>query len=149
MSRRGRYAIRVMIDLAEHMNGKYIPTKEIADRQDVSLKYMTKIIQVLTKSGMLDGQHGKGGGYKLSRDPAEYCAGYILRLTEGTLAPVACIDETDCKCDRAYECRTRPMWNELDKLISEYLDGITIADLMEGNAANNYVSDVVRNNALV
>ena len=139
VSTRGRYAIRVMIDLAEHMNGKYIPMKEIADRQDVSLKYMTKIMQVLTKSGMLDGQHGKGGGYKLNRDPEEYRVGDILRLTEGTLAPVACIDETDCKCDRSFECRTRPMWNELDKLISEYLDGITIADLMEGNTADNYV----------
>nr|WP_298875201.1 RrF2 family transcriptional regulator [uncultured Mogibacterium sp.] len=139
VSTRGRYAIRVMIDLAEHMNGKYIPMKEIADRQDVSLKYMTKIMQVLTKSGMLDGQHGKGGGYKLNRDPVEYRIGDILRLTEGTLAPVSCIDETDCKCDRSYECRTRPMWNELDKLISEYLDGITIADLMKGDAADNYV----------
>lgn len=139
VSTRGRYAIRVMIDLAEHMNGKYIPMKEIADRQDVSLKYMTKIMQALTKSGMLDGQHGKGGGYKLNRDPEEYRVGDILRLTEGTLAPIACIDETDCKCDRSFECRTRPMWNELDKLISEYLDGITIADLMEGNTADNYV----------
>ena len=139
VSTRGRYAIRVMIDLAEHMNGKYIPMKEIADRQDVSLKYMTKIMQALTKSGMLDGQHGKGGGYKLNRDPEEYRVGDILRLTEGTLAPVACIDKTDCKCDRSFECRTRPMWNELDKLISEYLDGITIADLMEGNTADNYV----------
>ena len=139
VSTRGRYAIRVMIDLAEHMNGKYIPMKEIADRQDVSLKYMTKIMQALTKSGMLDGQHGKGGGYKLNRDPEEYRVGDILRLTEVTLAPVACIDETDCKCDRSFECRTRPMWNELDKLISEYLDGITIADLMEGNTADNYV----------
>ena len=139
VSTRGRYAIRVMIDLAEHMNGKYIPMKEIADRQDVSLKYMTKIMQALTKSGMLDGKHGKGGGYKLNRDPEEYRVGDILRLTEGTLAPVACIDETDCKCDRSFECRTRPMWNELDKLISEYLDGITIADLMEGNTADNYV----------
>ena len=139
VSTRGRYAIRVMIDLAEHMNGKYIPMKEIADRQDVSLKYMTKIMQALTKSGMLDGQHGKGGGYKLNRDPEEYRVGDILRLTEGTLAPVACIDETDCKCDRSFECRTRPMWNELDKLISEYLDGITIADLMVGNTADNYV----------
>ena len=139
VSTRGRYAIRVMIDLAEHMNGKYIPMKEIADRQDVSLKYMTKIMQALTKSGMLDGQHGKGGGYKLNRNPEEYRVGDILRLTEGTLAPVACIDETDCKCDRSFECRTRPMWNELDKLISEYLDGITIADLMEGNTADNYV----------
>lgn len=139
VSTRGRYAIRVMIDLAEHMNGKYIPMKEIADRQDVSLKYMTKIMQALTKSGMLDGQHGKGGGYKLNRDPEEYRVGDILRLTEGTLAPVACLDETDCKCDRSFECRTRPMWNELDKLISEYLDGITIADLMEGNTADNYI----------
>ena len=97
VSTRGRYAIRVMIDLAEHMNGKYIPMKEIADRQDVSLKYMTKIMQALTKSGMLDGQHGKGGGYKLNRDPEEYRVGDILRLTEGTLAPVDCIAETECK----------------------------------------------------
>ena len=139
VSTRGRYAIRVMIDLAEHMNGKYIPMKEIADRQEVSLKYMTKIMQALTKSGLLDGQHGKGGGYKLNREPADYRVGDILRLTEGTLAPVACLDVTDCRCDRAAECRTRPMWNELDRIINEYLDGITIADLMEEDAADNYI----------
>jgi Rrf2 family protein len=139
VSTRGRYAIRVMIDLAEHRHGKFIPMKEIADRQEVSLKYMTKIMQALTKSGLLDGQHGKGGGYKLNREPADYRVGDILRLTEGTLAPVACLDVTDCRCDRAAECRTRPMWNELDRIINEYLDGITIADLMEEDAADNYI----------
>lgn len=128
-----------MIDLAEHRHGKFIPMKEIADRQEVSLKYMTKIMQALTKSGLLDGQHGKGGGYKLNREPADYRVGDILRLTEGTLAPVACLDVTDCRCDRAAECRTRPMWNELDRIINEYLDGITIADLMEEDAADNYI----------
>ena len=139
VSTRGRYAIRVMIDLAEHRHGKFIPMKEIADRQEVSLKYMTKIMQALTKSGLLDGQHGKGGGYKLNREPADYRVGDILRLTEGTIAPVACLDVTDCRCDRAAECRTRPMWNELDRIINEYLDGITIADLMEEDAADNYI----------
>ena len=139
VSTRGRYAIRVMIDLAEHRHGKFIPMKEIADRQEVSLKYMTKIMQALTKSGLLDGQHGKGGGYKLNRELADYRVGDILRLTEGTLAPVACLDVTDCRCDRAAECRTRPMWNELDRIINEYLDGITIADLMEEDAADNYI----------
>lgn len=139
VSTRGRYAIRVMIDLAEHRHGKFIPMKEIADRQEVSLKYMTKIMQALTKSGLLDGQHGKGGGYKLNREPADYRVGDILRLTEGTLTPVACLDVTDCRCDRAAECRTRPMWNELDRIINEYLDGITIADLMEEDAADNYI----------
>ena len=139
VSTRGRYAIRVMIDLAEHRHGKFIPMKEIADRQEVSLKYMTKIMQALTKSGLLDGQHRKGGGYKLNREPADYRVGDILRLTEGTLAPVACLDVTDCRCDRAAECRTRPMWNELDRIINEYLDGITIADLMEEDAADNYI----------
>ena len=139
VSTRGRYAIRVMIDLAEHRHGKFIPMKEIADRQEVSLKYMTKIMQALTKSGLLDGQHGKGGGYKLNREPADYRVGDILRLTEGTLAPVACLDVTDCRCDRAAECRTRPMWNELDRIINEYWDGITIADLMEEDAADNYI----------
>lgn len=125
--------------MAEHRHGKFIPMKEIADRQEVSLKYMTKIMQALTKSGLLDGQHGKGGGYKLNREPADYRVGDILRLTEGTLAPVACLDVTDCRCDRAAECRTRPMWNELDRIINEYLDGITIADLMEEDAADNYI----------
>lgn len=139
VSTRGRYAIRVMIDLAEHRHGNFIPMKEIADRQEVSLKYMTKIMQALTKSGLLDGQHGKGGGYKLNREPADYRVGDILRLTEGTLAPVACLDEIDCRCDRSAECRTRPMWNELDRIINEYLDGITIADLMEDDAADNYI----------
>ena len=139
VSTRGRYAIRVMIDLAEHRHGKFIPMKEIADRQEVSLKYMTKIMQALTKSGLLDGQHGKGGGYKLNREPADYRVGDILRLTEGTLAPVACLDVSDWRCDRAAECRTRAMWNELDRIINEYLDGITIADLMEEDAADNYI----------
>lgn len=139
VSTRGRYAIRVMIDLAEHRHGNFIPMKEIADRQEVSLKYMTKIMQALTKSGLLDGQHGKGGGYKLNSEPADYRVGDILRLTEGTLAPVAGLDETDCRCDRSAECRTRPMWNELDRIINEYLDGITIADLMDEDAADNYI----------
>lgn len=139
VSTRGRYAIRVMIDLAEHMNGLYTPMKEIADRQGVSIKYMTKIMHMLTEAGMLDGQHGKGGGYKLNKPADEYRIGDILYITEGTLAPVSCLEDKPCSCERAGDCRTLPMWQELDKIINNYLNGITLADLMKGDAADNYV----------
>lgn len=131
ISTRGRYALRVMIDLAEHYNGSYIPMKEVAERQELSLKYLERIIPVLTKAGLIEGVHGKGGGYRLSHTPQECCIGDILRLTEGTLAPVACLEGGAKPCERAAECRTLSMWSKFNDITNEYFNGITIADLMK------------------
>jgi len=130
VSTRGRYALRVMIDLAEHSSGEYVAMKEVAERQEISLKYLEKILPVLVSNGLIEGMHGKGGGYKLTRRPEEYKVGEILRLTEGDLAPVACLGADAEMCPRTGECRTRPMWDELDRIINRYLDSVTIAALM-------------------
>ena len=131
VSTRGRYALRVMIDLAEHNTGEYIPLKEISDRQDISKKYLESIIALLVKEDFLEGLRGKGGGYRLVKQPEEYTVRSILLLTEGTLAPVVCLaDEKQC-CQRAAECKTLPMWKKLDSLINDYLESVTIAQLME------------------
>ena len=122
VSTKGRYALRVMIDLAEHDDGLYIPLKEIAARQDISEKYLESIVKLLTRNGDLVGVRGKGGGYRLTRSPEEYTVGSILRLTEGGLAPVGCPGLDSRSCDRAEDCRTLPMWRELDKLINDYLE---------------------------
>lgn len=131
ISTRGRYALRVIIDLAEQSGKQYIPMKEVAGRQQISLKYLEQILPVLTKNNIIEGIHGKGGGYRLCRDPGNYTVGEILRLTEGDLAPVACLGGGKSEgCPRIAECRTLPMWTELDKLVNNFFDGITIADLM-------------------
>ncbi|MBR2666847.1 MAG: RrF2 family transcriptional regulator [Oscillospiraceae bacterium] len=136
VSTRGRYALRVMIDLAEHCDGNYIPLKDVAERQDVSLKYLEKILPVLTRNELIVGVHGKGGGYKLTRRPEDYPIGEILRLTEGDLAPVACLEHNAEPCGRTAACRTKRLWNGLNKIINEYLDSVTVADLIgsEGTA---------------
>lgn len=139
ISTRGRYALRVMIDLAEHSNGGYIPMKEVAQRQNISLKYIERIVPVLTKSGCVEGVHGKGGGYRLTRPPEDYTVGEILRLAEGDLSPVACLQEGAKPCPRAAECRTLPMWKEYYDLTRRYFEGITLADLMATPLADNYV----------
>lgn len=133
ISTRGRYCLRVMIDLAEHQGDGYIPMKDVARRQGISLKYLEKILPVLAKNHIVDGIQGKGGGYRLSRAPGEYTLGEILRLTEGTLAPVACLEWGAAPCDRASECRTLPVWSELDRIVNSYLDGVTIADLLKSD----------------
>ena len=139
ISTRGRYAIRVITDLAEHRNGSYIPMKEVAERQDISLKYIEKIMPVLTKNGLVEGIHGKGGGYRLCREPEDYTVGEILRLTEGDMAPVACLGCDAKLCERAAECRTLPMWKKYYKLTTDFFDGITVADLMKNATPNDYV----------
>lgn len=131
VSTRGRYALRVMIELAEHSAGEYTPMKEIAERQEISLKYLEKILPALAKNNMIEGVHGKGGGYKLTKAPDEYRIGDILRITEGDLAPVACLECNAKPCERTVECRTLPMWSKLNGIINDYLDSITIADLMK------------------
>ena len=139
ISTRGRYALRVMIDLAEHTGGEYVPLKDVADRQNISRKYLESIMTVLSKNDMVEGQHGKGGGYRLIRQPEDYRVGDILRLTENSLAPVSCLEEGTNPCERAAECNTLPMWSRLFHMINDYFDGITIADLAGGDSADNYV----------
>ena len=131
ISTRGRYAIRLMIDLAENDTGSYIPMKDVAERQELSLKYMERITPVLTKNGLIEGIHGKGGGYRLTKAPEEYRIGDILRLTEGDLAPVSCLKCGAKPCERAGECRTLPMWTQFKDVIDEYFDGIKLSDLMK------------------
>ena len=136
ISTRGRYCLRVMIDLAEHQGEGYIRMKEVAQRQGISLKYLEKILPVLAKNNIVDGIQGKGGGYRLTRNPEEYTLSEILRLTEGSLAPVACLECGAAPCARAAECRTLPIWTELDRRIKEYLDSVTIADLLKSGKNN-------------
>lgn len=131
ISTRGRYALRVMIDLAEHSDGSCIPMKEVAQRQDISLKYLEKILPLLVEAGLVEGQHGRGGGYRLTKPPEAYPISDILLLTEGDLAPVACLGCTAEPCQRTADCRTYPMWQELNKRINHYLESVTIADLMK------------------
>lgn len=138
ISTRGRYALRVLIDLAEHYNGGYIPMKDIANRQELSLKYLERIMPALSKSDLVEGVHGKGGGYRLAKPPEDCKVGEILRLTEGDLAPVACLECGAKPCERAGECRTLPMWSEFNRMINQYFDGISLADLLTQDVAHNY-----------
>ena len=131
VSTRGRYALRVLIDMAEHTDEERIPLKAIAERQSISQKYMEAIMTLLSKNGFVDGVHGKGGGYKLNRPAEEYKVGDILRLTEGTLAPVACLEKGAGTCEKKAACRTIGMWSKLDELIENYLDNVSIADLIK------------------
>lgn len=131
ISTRGRYALRVMLDLAQNQSDGYIAMKKVAERQGISLKYIEKIMPVLSKNNYVEGVHGKGGGYRLSKEPKEYRVGDILRLAEGDLAPVACLQCNAEKCDRADICLTLPMWTEFYNIVNNYFDGITLKDLMK------------------
>ena len=140
ISTRGRYALRVMIDLAEHQGADYTPLKEISQRQGISEKYLESIIKLLVKAQLLSGLRGKGGGYKLTRAPEQYTVHTVLQLTEESLAPVACLEDWAAPCGRAAECRTLELWQGLNKVIRDYLTGVTIADLMRrGAAGDDYV----------
>ena len=130
ISTKGRYALRVMVDLAEHADGGYLAMREVAKRQEISLKYLERILPLLVDKNLVEGLRGKGGGYRLTRDPAEYTVGEILWATEGDLAPVACLEEGAAPCPRCEDCRTLPLWRELNSLVSSYLDSKTLADLM-------------------
>lgn len=132
ISTRGRYALRVMIDLAENGNGEYIAMKKIAERQGISLKYLEQILPVLTQNKIVEGVHGKGGGYRLTREPKEYKVGEILRLTEGDLAPVTCLEYGAEPCEKREQCRTLPLWMKLHDVIEDYLDSITLEDILKG-----------------
>ena len=140
ISTKGRYALRVMIDIAEHQHDGYIPLKEIAARQDISEKYLESIVKSLVQSNLLVGLRGKGGGYRLNRAPEQYTVGDILRVTETSLSPVACLEEGAAPCPRMMQCQTLPMWRKLDTLLNNFFDGITLADLMASPEAwDNYV----------
>ena len=140
ISTKGRYALRVMIDLAEHQAEGFIPLKVIAQRQEISEKYLERIIKLLVRAKLLNGVRGKGGGYKLTKTPEQYSVGSILRLTEDSMAPVSCLESGADACPRAAECRTLPLWQGLNKIISDYLDNITVADLMQQDGqGNDYV----------
>ena len=132
ISTRGRYALRVMVDLAAHQ-GKdhYVPLKEIADRQDISEKYLESIVKSLVQGKVLQGSRGKGGGYRLTCAPEECTLGSVLRLTEGDLAPVACLEKDADSCAHAGRCPTLPVWIRLNGMIQQFLDSITLAELMQ------------------
>ena len=136
---RGRYALRVMLDLAQNRSDKYIPMKDVAARQEISLKYIERIVPALTKAGLLEGVHGKGGGYRLTRTPSDYTVGEILRATEGDLAPVSCLASGAAPCARAAECKTLRMWKKYNDITNEYFDGITLQDLLGTETPDDYV----------
>lgn len=133
ISTRGRYCLRVMLDLAEHQSDGYIPMKDVAQRQEISLKYLEKILPVLSKNKIIEGMQGKGGGYRLRREPAEYTIAEILHLTEGSLAPVACLECGAAPCNRSEGCKTLPLWQGLNQVISSYLSSVTLADLLKSD----------------
>ena len=130
VSTKGRYALRVMVNFALRSADEYIPLKEIAESEGISQKYLESIMTVLSKAGFVDAVHGKGGGYRLNRKPEEYTVGSILKLTEGSLATVSCTSQGPAACSRSTCCNTLPMWEKLDKMIDEFFEGITLADLL-------------------
>ncbi|MBQ8110848.1 MAG: Rrf2 family transcriptional regulator [Clostridia bacterium] len=131
ISTKGRYALRVMIDLAEQDSDGYVPLNEIAERQEISVKYLEIILKVLVQNGLLEGHRGKGGGYRLTRKPEEYPVGEILELAEGSLSAIACLQPGAQPCRRSVECRALPMWRRFDSLVRNFFYGMTLRDLME------------------
>ncbi|MDO4265584.1 MAG: Rrf2 family transcriptional regulator [Eubacteriales bacterium] len=135
VSTKGRYALRILIDLAEQPAGEFVSLKAVSERQGISMKYMEAIVAMLSKAGFLESRRGKTGGYRLSCDPSGIRVGAVLKFTEGSLAPVSCMENGGCEeCDRQPSCQTHPMWRRLDDLIEDYLEGVSIRDLMEGTA---------------
>ena len=131
VSTKGRYALRVMVCFARRGGGEYIPLKEIAEAEGISQKYLESIMSVLSKAGFVDAVHGKGGGYRLNREPGDYTIGSILKLTEGSLNVASCTTQGAAACSRSECCQALPMWERLDKMIDEFFEGITIADLIQ------------------
>ena len=138
VSTKGRYALRVMADLAEHGSGSYIPLKEICERQDISKKYLESIVGILSKAGLVEGASGKGGGYRLTKRPEEYHLDEILTLTEGSLAPVACTRKDAEPCSHADCCCTLPVWVGLSEVIQAYLNKITLKDLVQNGNEHSH-----------
>ena len=134
---KGRYALRVMIDLAQHPDEGFVSLKTVAERQGISMKYLEMIVSSLKKAELVESTRGKEGGYRLSRSPADYSVGEILRCLEDNLAPVSCIKDGEIQCDKAAACVTLPMWKELDELTNAYLDGVSLQDLLTGEKWNS------------
>lgn len=131
ISTKGRYAVRVMLDLAIHNTGEYVKVKQIAERQGISEKYLEQIISVLHKSGCVKSVRGAQGGYRLAGEPKSYTVGMILRLTEGSLSPVACLDDEENECERCDTCETLQVWKDLKKAMDDVVDNVTIQDLVD------------------
>ena len=134
---KGRYALRVMIDLAQHPDEGFVSLKTVAERQGISMKYLEMIVSSLKKAELVESTRGKEGGYRLSRSPADYSVGEILRCLEDNLAPVSCIKDGEIQCDKAAACVTLPLWKELDELTNTYLDGVSLQDLLTGEKWNS------------
>ena len=130
VSTKGRYALRVMVNFAQRPQGEYVPLKEIAEAEGISQKYLESIMTTLSKAVFVDAVHGKGGGYRLNRKPEGYTIGSILKLTEGSLAAVSCTSQGAAACARSECCQAKPMWDKLDKLIDDFFEGITLADIL-------------------
>ena len=142
ISTKGRYALRMMLDLAEHQNDGFVALKDIAERQNISKKYLEQIVPILNKADVLRTTRGFQGGYRLAKSPDKYTVGEILRLTEGSLAPVACLEHDPIECSRSVGCATLPVWQGLYRVINEYLDGITLQDILDQQKemySNDYV----------
>ena len=142
ISTKGRYALRMLIDLAEHQGEGFVPLKDIAERQGISKKYLEQIIPLFNRADLLRTTRGAQGGYMLARLPHQYSVGEVLRLTEGSLSPVDCVDQDPVVCGRSVDCATLPIWRGLSKVINEYLDGITLQDILDQQReryANDYV----------
>ena len=131
VSTKGRYALRVMLSFAQRGGDEYVPLKEIAEAEGISQKYLESIMTILSKANFVDAVHGKGGGYRLNRRPEDYTVGRILKLTEGSLAAVSCTAQGASACSRTTCCQTLPMWEKLEKMIDEFFEGITLADLLK------------------
>ena len=142
ISTKGRYALRMLVDLAEHQNCGFVALKDIADRQNISKKYLEQIIPIFHKSDILKTTRGSQGGYMLSRTPDKYTVGEILRLTEGNLAPVEGLDRNPVGCERSGECATLPVWQGLNRVINEYLDSITLQDILD-QQRDRYTNDYI------
>ena len=141
ISTKGRYALRLMVDLAEHKDNGFIALKDVAKRQNISKKYLEQIVPVLNGAGLLATNRGNRGGYKLAKEPKEYTVGDILRITEGSIAPVSCLDSEVNLCERKNFCQTLYVWEGLYKVVNEYLDGITVQDIVDkiGNTTADYI----------
>lgn len=142
ISTKGRYALRMLLDLAEHQNCGFIALKDIAERQNISKKYLEQIIPIINKSDILKTTRGSQGGYQLSKTPDKYTVGDILRLTEGSLSPISCVEKEPAECERSGDCAMLPVWQGLYKVINEYLDGITLQNILE-QQRERYMNDYV------
>ena len=139
ISTRGRYSVRILLDLAQHRGSGFIPMKDVAARQEISLKYIERMMPVLKKAGLVDSVHGIGGGYRLTREPDAYPLWEILQRAEGSLAPVTCLQEGAAPCSRAAECPTLPVWQGYYDLTRQYFSGITLADLLDAPQGGDYI----------